>query len=164
LTVQFEERRVKERHTYIEESDKTGSVPHSPLLGVAAVLFSSRIVSRPSSTFGCPLFFRASSGRKRRDKKKAMAYQIMGIAIVAALYVLVRFLHATDIPKIKGIPEIPGVPIFGNLIALGTNHARVAQRWAKEYGPVFQARLGNRVGLYIYIYICILFVFFLYFF
>ncbi|KAG5930440.1 hypothetical protein E4U42_001363 [Claviceps africana] len=73
-----------------------------------------------------------------------MAYQIIGVALVAALYVLVRFLNATENPKIKGIPEIPGVPIFGNLIELGTNHARVAQRWAKKYGPVFQARLGNR--------------------
>ncbi|KAG5921340.1 hypothetical protein E4U53_003807, partial [Claviceps sorghi] len=73
-----------------------------------------------------------------------MAYQILGIAVVAALYVLVRFLNATDKPRIKGIPEIPGVPIFGNLIELGTNHARVAQRWANKYGPVFQTRLGNR--------------------
>ncbi|KAG6000171.1 hypothetical protein E4U43_001677 [Claviceps pusilla] len=72
-----------------------------------------------------------------------MAYQIMGIAIVAALYLLVRYLNATDISKIKGLPEIPGVPIFGNLIQLGTDHARVAQRWAKKYGPVFQARLAN---------------------
>ncbi|KAG6002244.1 hypothetical protein E4U21_003304 [Claviceps maximensis] len=73
-----------------------------------------------------------------------MGYQVIGIAIVAALYVVVRLLNATDSPKIKGIPEIPGVPVFGNLVELGTNHARVAQRWAKKYGPVFQVRLGNR--------------------
>ncbi|KAK2612597.1 hypothetical protein QQS21_001369 [Conoideocrella luteorostrata] len=73
-----------------------------------------------------------------------MSYQIIGIAIVAAIYALVRFLSATDTPRIKGLPEIPGVPVFGNLIQLGTDHARVAQRWAKKYGPVFQTRLGNR--------------------
>ncbi|KAG6016087.1 hypothetical protein E4U54_002330 [Claviceps lovelessii] len=78
-----------------------------------------------------------------------MTYQIMGIAIVAALYLLVRYLNATDIPKIKGLPEIPGVPIFGNLIQLGTDHPRVAQRWAKKYGPVFQARLGNRRVIFV---------------
>ncbi|KAG6303000.1 hypothetical protein E4U45_002488 [Claviceps purpurea] len=73
-----------------------------------------------------------------------MSYPMIGIAIVVALYVLVRFLSTTDKPKIKGIPEIPGVPVFGNLIELGTDHARVAQRWATKYGPVFQTRLGNQ--------------------
>lgn len=48
-------------------------------------------------------------------------------------------------PKIKGLPEIPGVPIFGNLLQLGEHHAKVAGSWAKKYGPVFQVRLGNRV-------------------
>ena len=71
---------------------------------------------------------------------------LLGIAVIAAVYFLVKFLNATDTPKIKGLPEIPGVPIFGNLIQLGTDHARVAQKWAAKYGPVFQTRLGNRVS------------------
>lgn len=72
---------------------------------------------------------------------------VYAIAAIAAIYLLVRFLNATDTPKIKNLPEIPGIPIFGNLIQLGTDHARVAQKWAKKYGPVFQTRLGNRVSL-----------------
>lgn len=77
----------------------------------------------------------------------AMAsYEVIGIAVVAALYFLYKALNATDTPKIKGLPEIPGVPIFGNLIQLGTDHARVAQKWVAKYGPVFQTRLGNRVS------------------
>lgn len=75
-----------------------------------------------------------------------MSYQIIALAIAAAVYLLIRYFNATDVPKIKGLPEIPGVPIFGNLIELGTDHARVAQRWARKYGPVFQTRLGNRVS------------------
>lgn len=76
-----------------------------------------------------------------------MAYQVLGIAIIAIIFALYRSLNATDAPKIKGIPEIPGVPLFGNLLQLGVDHARVAQKWATKYGPVFQARLGNRVRI-----------------
>jgi hypothetical protein len=57
-----------------------------------------------------------------------------------------RSLNQTDVPKIKGLPEIPGVPLFGNLIQLGDRHAKVAAEWAKTYGPVFQVRMGNKVG------------------
>lgn len=74
-----------------------------------------------------------------------MAYQILGIAIIAAVFVVLKILNATDTPKVKGIPEIPGIPVFGNLLQLGVDHARVAKKWASKYGPVFQARLGNRV-------------------
>ena len=74
-----------------------------------------------------------------------MSSQVLGIAILAILYALYRFLNSTETPKIKGTPEIPGVPLFGNLLQLGVDHARVAQKWAKKYGPVFQARLGNKV-------------------
>lgn len=60
-------------------------------------------------------------------------------------FFLIRYLNSTDQPKIKGLPEIPGVPLFGNLLQLGQDHARVTARWAKKYGwPVFQTRLGNR--------------------
>lgn len=75
-----------------------------------------------------------------------MSAQI-GLTILAvAVVILIRALHATDIPKIKNLPEIPGVPVLGNLVQLGTDHARVAHKWANKYGPVFQTRLGNRVS------------------
>ncbi|EAU29422.1 hypothetical protein ATEG_09973 [Aspergillus terreus NIH2624] len=73
-----------------------------------------------------------------------MTLQIIVIAATAVIYFLTRYFNRTDIPKIKGIPEIPGVPIFGNLIQLGVKHATVARKWSKKFGPVFQARLGNR--------------------
>lgn len=74
-----------------------------------------------------------------------MAGQVMGLAVLMLAYLMVRWLNRTDMPKIKGLPEIPGVPIFGNLLQLGEHHAKVAGSWAKKYGPVFQVRLGNRV-------------------
>lgn len=60
---------------------------------------------------------------------------------------LIQWIHATDIPKIKNLPEPRGIPIFGNLIQLGDRHARRAAAWAKKLGPVFQVRMGNRVSL-----------------
>ncbi|KAG9529540.1 putative cytochrome P450, partial [Aureobasidium melanogenum] len=68
---------------------------------------------------------------------------VLGVAALVIFFV-VRYLNSSDIPKIKNLPEIPGVPLFGNLLQLGTNHALVAQKWAKQYGSVFQTRLGNR--------------------
>ncbi|KAL7782664.1 cytochrome P450 [Trichoderma ceciliae] len=73
-----------------------------------------------------------------------MPYQILGIAIIVVIFVLLKCLSTTDTPKVKGVPEIPGIPIFGNLLQLGVDHARVAKKWASKHGPVFQARLGNR--------------------
>ncbi|KAH8897735.1 cytochrome P450 [Thozetella sp. PMI_491] len=74
-----------------------------------------------------------------------MAVPVLIVAALPLVYFLFRLLNATDVPRIKNLPEIPGVPIFGNLLQLGVEHARVAGQWAKKYGPVFQARLGNRV-------------------
>lgn len=74
-----------------------------------------------------------------------MAYPTIGIAIMALAFFVIRYLNSTDTPKVKNLPEIPGVPIFGNLLQLGQEHARIAGEWAKKYGPVFQVRLGNRV-------------------
>ncbi|GME23070.1 Cytochrome P450 [Neofusicoccum parvum] len=73
-----------------------------------------------------------------------MSFQVAAIAVISAVYFLIRLLNRTDIPKIKGLPEIPGYPIFGSLIELGENHAKVAREWSKKYGPVFQVRMGNR--------------------
>lgn len=70
---------------------------------------------------------------------------VLGVAGLV-IFLVVRYLNSSDIPKIKNLPEIPGVPLFGNLLQLGTDHATVAQKWAKQYGPVFQTRLGNKVS------------------
>ena len=75
-----------------------------------------------------------------------MNTQAVGFALAVVLFFIVRYLSKTDVPKIKGIPEIPGIPIFGNLLQLGDEHARRARAWVKQYGPVFQVRLGNRVS------------------
>lgn len=76
-----------------------------------------------------------------------MTLQTTGIAIVAVIFFIVRYLNRTDTPKIKNLPEIPGVPLFGNLLQFGDKHAKVAANLAKKYGAVFQVRLGNRVRL-----------------
>ncbi|KAF1982926.1 putative phenylacetate 2-hydroxylase [Aulographum hederae CBS 113979] len=73
-----------------------------------------------------------------------MGLQVVGGAVLAVVVLAVWVLNKTDMPKIKGIPEIPGYPLFGSLIELGSCHAKVAQGWAKKYGPVFQVRMGNR--------------------
>ncbi|KAB8339129.1 hypothetical protein FH972_022065 [Carpinus fangiana] len=65
-------------------------------------------------------------------------------AFLAIAFFVLRYLNSTDVPKIKNLPEIPGKPIFGSLLELGNQHALVATRWAQKYGPVFQARLGNK--------------------
>ncbi|TVY28201.1 Phenylacetate 2-hydroxylase [Lachnellula hyalina] len=73
-----------------------------------------------------------------------MSYQTISIAIAAVILFIVRYLNRTDTPKVKNLPEIPGVPLFGNLLQFGDSHAKVAGRLAKKFGPVFQVRLGNR--------------------
>lgn len=87
---------------------------------------------------------------------------IFSLLLVALFYHLTT---KTDIPKIKGIPEIPGaLPIVGHLLHLGDDHATVCevhpfpfpfpslppltssllQKWSQTYSlPTFQIRLGN---------------------
>lgn len=69
---------------------------------------------------------------------------VLPFFLIAIIYAVLKVIDRTDIPKIKNLPEIPGIPILGNLHQLGLNHAKVAQEWSKKYGPVFQVRLGNR--------------------
>jgi phenylacetate 2-hydroxylase len=76
-----------------------------------------------------------------------MAFQTIGLGIIAIIFFAIKYLNRTDTPKIKNLPEIPGYPLFGSLLELGTSHAKVAGRLAKQYGDVFQVRLGNRVCL-----------------
>jgi phenylacetate 2-hydroxylase len=77
-----------------------------------------------------------------------MAIAIYVAAVAVLGYFLYKLLYGTDTPHIKGLPEVPGLPLLGSLYELGENHPKVAQGWAKKYGPVFQARLGNRVSTY----------------
>jgi phenylacetate 2-hydroxylase len=67
------------------------------------------------------------------------------VVILGGLYLAWTYFSRTDIPKVKGLPELPGVPVFGSLILLGKHHARNCAKLVKKYGPVFQVRLGSRV-------------------
>lgn len=69
-----------------------------------------------------------------------------GLAVFAGLlYTISRLVTATDVPKIRGIFEIPHAwPIVGHLLQLGDDHATVCERWWLSYKrDVFQIRLGN---------------------
>ena len=74
-----------------------------------------------------------------------MAYEIVGLGAIALLVFIFRFLNSTDAPRIKNLPEIPGLPVFGSLLQFGQEHARVARALADKHGPVFQVRLGSKV-------------------
>ena len=74
-----------------------------------------------------------------------MTVQTLAVAVITVVYFLIRYLNRTDVPKIKGLPEVPGVPLFGNLLQLGDRHAQVTAKWAKKFGPFFQVRMGNKV-------------------
>ncbi|KAF8249080.1 cytochrome P450 [Wilcoxina mikolae CBS 423.85] len=73
-----------------------------------------------------------------------MSAQLLLIALSTAIYLLFHYANRTITPKIKGIPEVPGLPFLGSLLSIGSCHARKALEWSKTYGPVFQVRLGNR--------------------
>lgn len=75
-----------------------------------------------------------------------MTFPIIVAAAAVITFFAYRLLYGTDTPRIKSLPEVPGLPLFGSLLELGNNHAKVAQGWAKKYGPVFQVRMGNRVS------------------
>lgn len=68
------------------------------------------------------------------------------LIVISVFFLAIKYFNKTDVPKIKNLPEIPGVPIFGNLIQLGDEHARKAREWVKQYGDVFQVRMGNKVS------------------
>jgi hypothetical protein len=67
---------------------------------------------------------------------------ICGWLILLALWMS----DTTDVPFIKYLPSVPGFPIVGNLVQLGTEQPRRLAELAKQYGPVFQVRLGNKVS------------------
>jgi phenylacetate 2-hydroxylase len=70
-----------------------------------------------------------------------MSYLLVISSILLASYLIAELFFKTEQPKIDGLPEIPGWPIVGNLLRLGSDHATVCKRWAEKYGPVFQVRL-----------------------
>lgn len=74
----------------------------------------------------------------------ALSPTTLSFVFLTLAYFTIRYLNHTDTPKIKNLPEIPGLPLFGNLLQLGSDHARIAGSWVKKHGPVFQVRLGNR--------------------
>lgn len=67
------------------------------------------------------------------------------ISSVLPILLVLFFLDQTDVPYIRNLPSVPGVPIFGNLFQLGTEHPKRLAELSKKYGSVFQIRLGNRV-------------------
>lgn len=72
-----------------------------------------------------------------------MSYFIVASTVLLAAFILSRLLFNTEQTKIEGIPEIPGWPIVGNLLQLGSDHAAVCMKWAEKYGPVFQVRFAT---------------------
>jgi len=69
-----------------------------------------------------------------------MSYIVAILGIFLAIFIVGQFLFKDEQRKIEGIPEIPGWPIVGNLLQLGSDHAAVCMKWANKYGPVFQVR------------------------
>ena len=53
----------------------------------------------------------------------------------------------TDIPKIKGIPEVPGaLPIVGHLLELGDDHATVCEVRVSRLNQKTVLTLSDRDG------------------
>ncbi|KAK5113236.1 hypothetical protein LTR62_003572 [Meristemomyces frigidus] len=69
-------------------------------------------------------------------------YLLLGLTVAYGIW---KAITHTDIPYIKGLPEIPGaLPITGHLLNLGDDHATTCEKWWRQYGwSVFQIRLGN---------------------
>ena len=66
------------------------------------------------------------------------------IAVVLVGAWLFKRLDSTDVPRIDGLPEASGWPVFGSLFELGDNHSKALSKMASKLGPVFQVRMGNR--------------------
>jgi len=66
-------------------------------------------------------------------------------AVVVSSLIYIKFFYV-DIPRIDGIPEIPGADLLaGHFYNLGKDHASKAELWSSKYNwPVFQLRMGRR--------------------
>ena len=73
-----------------------------------------------------------------------MALLWIVLGVLGLIYFSVKYFDVTDVPKIDGLPEAPGWPIFGSLFELGSDHSAALARLSKTLGPVFQIRMGNR--------------------
>ncbi|KAH7096068.1 cytochrome P450 [Paraphoma chrysanthemicola] len=78
-------------------------------------------------------------------RETPLGYGTLAVLAAAFCTFIYKLLTRTDIPYIRGIPEIPGaLPVTGHLTQLGDDHATVCERWWRQYGnSVFQIRLGN---------------------
>ena len=56
--------------------------------------------------------------------------------LTVGIYLFIQYLDSIDVPRIKRLPEVPSVLIFGNLFQLGSYHV-AAQKLAKKYRQVF---------------------------
>ncbi|KAK4940469.1 hypothetical protein LTR10_019453 [Elasticomyces elasticus] len=70
--------------------------------------------------------------------------EIFAISFVLLVAVIIVFVDRTDVPHIKSLPSVPGLPMFGSLLQLGNSHPVAYQKLARRYGPVYQVRLGNK--------------------
>ncbi|CAF1220811.1 unnamed protein product [Adineta steineri] len=66
------------------------------------------------------------------------------IGVIIIIWLLIKILDTTDVPKIYGLSEASGWPIFGSLFELGENHPVALSNMAKKLGAVFQIRMGNK--------------------
>lgn len=71
----------------------------------------------------------------------------LSLVILTIAYNLVK---PAKIPQgLRAVPGPRGWPILGNLPQLGKHPQQALQRWAKQYGPVFQIRLGWENHVYV---------------
>ena len=72
-------------------------------------------------------------------------YKVRGYKLSRSFTKETQVTTRTDIPFIKGLPEIPGaLPLVGHLLQLGDDHATVCEKWWRQYNhSVYQIRLGN---------------------
>lgn len=126
-------------------ADLTSYDPPSTAIPCEASHKGNRILLHSTSHLAFPNAATLFSSSILSILPSIMTYQTVGIAVLAFIALIVKYLNRTDTPKIKNIPEVPGVPLFGNLLQFGSTHAKVAGKLAEKYGPVFQVRLGNRV-------------------
>lgn len=59
-------------------------------------------------------------------------------------YISLDFLGIVGPKKIKNLSEVPGLPIIGNIHQTLSNASLVYSKWAKQYGDVYQVRMGDR--------------------
>ncbi|KAH7080613.1 cytochrome P450 [Paraphoma chrysanthemicola] len=78
-------------------------------------------------------------------REAPLGYGTLAVVATVLCTFIYKLLTRTDIPYIRGIPEIPGaLPVTGHLTQLGDDHATVCEKWWRQYGnSVFQVRLGN---------------------